>query len=596
MKQLFLFLILAQVQSASETIVVTASSVEESLATTPAAVTIVTRADIEKRQARDVADLLREVPGLAVARTGSPGKIGTLFIRGGSSKQALVLWNGVEMNNPYLSGYNFGQLSTAGVEKVEIIRGPYSALYGSDAVSGVVNVLTAPARSGLQVTLAGGEKGLWNGLISGAWRSGTWTAHGSAELRRDDGFAPNDDFSGDTYVAGAGYAPNDSFSIGVSARRNGYRLGIPRNIGPDFMSFVPTPNRREEGSETQILVPIRFARGRLKYDVRFADSRRDERFRDPDGAFGPESGFTDAKNRSVRATVQSATAFGTFTLGGEAERAEVDHEDTFGLDVRSRSRDSRSFFVEDRFSARGVEIAAGARYDHFDTFGSRISPRLAVAYVRGDRKWRAAFGAGFRAPAIGELYAPFFGNADLHAELSQNFEIGFDQYLRGAMLSLTAFRSDYDDLIAFDGPTQRFGNIDRAESYGIELGAARTFDRLRTAISYTWLRATDRATGERLLRRPQHAGSASVGYDFRPFAAEVVVIHSGARPDVTDLFPFGVVTNKAYTIADLTLRYDAGGYAPFVKIENATNVQYEEVFGYPSAGRRALIGIRYTLR
>src|SRR6185436_923765 len=108
-----------------------------------------------RQQARDVADVLREVPGLAVARTGSPGKSTTLFIRGGSSKQALVLWNGVPMNNAYLSAYNFGQLSTAGVEKIEVIRGPYSALYGSDAVSGVVNVLTAPARSFLNVELTG---------------------------------------------------------------------------------------------------------------------------------------------------------------------------------------------------------------------------------------------------------------------------------------------------------------------------------------------------------------------------------------------------------------------------------------------------------
>ncbi|MGZ7039546.1 MAG: TonB-dependent receptor, partial [Thermoanaerobaculia bacterium] len=138
----FLFSSFAQSPvSASAQIVVTASSVPESVESTPASVTIVTKADIEKREARDVTDVLREVPGVNVSRTGSPGKTTSLFMRGGSSKQALVLWNGVEMNNAYLSAYNFGQLSTAGVEKVEIIRGPYSALYGSDAVSGVVNVL-----------------------------------------------------------------------------------------------------------------------------------------------------------------------------------------------------------------------------------------------------------------------------------------------------------------------------------------------------------------------------------------------------------------------------------------------------------------------
>jgi vitamin B12 transporter len=204
MKQLlltFLFTapLIAQTQSVAETIIVSASSTPESVESTPASVTVVTREDIENREARDIADVLREVPGLTLARTGSSGKTTTLFIRGGSSKQALVLWNGVEMNNAYFSGYNFGQLSTAGVERVEVIRGPYSALYGSDAVSGVVNVLTTPQRNGLDVDVEAGEKGLVNGAISGAMVNGGWTAHGTAERRSDDGFAENDDFSADTH-------------------------------------------------------------------------------------------------------------------------------------------------------------------------------------------------------------------------------------------------------------------------------------------------------------------------------------------------------------------------------------------------------------
>src|SRR5688500_2153248 len=133
----------------SEEIIVTASAAPETLQSTPAAVTVISREDIEAREARDVSDVLREVPGLSVSRTGSQGKVSAIFIRGGSSKQALVLWNGVEVNNAYFSAYNFGQLSSAGVERVEIVRGPYSALYGADAVSGVINILTTPPTRGL---------------------------------------------------------------------------------------------------------------------------------------------------------------------------------------------------------------------------------------------------------------------------------------------------------------------------------------------------------------------------------------------------------------------------------------------------------------
>jgi len=280
------------------------------------------------------------------------------------------------------------------------------------------------------------------------------------------------------------------------------------------------------------------------------------------------------------------------------ERSEVDHVDSFGLDLNSRSRESESVFVEDRLSAHvavgTIELAAGVRYDRYDTFGSEISPRLALALVRGNRKWRAAYGRGFRAPAIGELYAPFFGNPDLHAERSQNVEIGFDQYINDAALSVTAFRSDYDDLIAFSGT--RFGNVSRARSHGIELGVSRRFGRLATGFSYTWLRAVDEADDEQLLRRPEHSGSLSLGYDFAPAYAEIVIIHSSERPDVTDLFPFGRVTSEASTTADVTLHYDLGSLSPFLKIENAADERYDEVFGYPSARRRAIIGVRYTLR
>lgn len=595
------FPLAAQTPSVSERIVVTASSIPESLDSTPASVSVITREDIDKQQARDVSDLLREVPGLAISRTGSPGKSTTLFIRGGSSKQALVLWNGVEMNNAYLSGYNFGQLSTAGVERIEVIRGPYSALYGSEAVSGVVNVLTTPARSDLHVDVAGGGNGLRSGLVAGAIVNGIWTANGAIERREDNGFAPNDDFLGDTIVAGVQVVPNPTLSLGLLARHNRYDLGIPRNANPDFTAFVPTLQRREKGSESQFSLPIRLDAAGLRYELRLSDSERSEKFGDPAGAFGPELSNTDSSTRSARLTAQSLhTLVGAVTVGAELERSDVDHVDSFGLDVRHRSRDSRSFFAEDRFSrqlGRGaLELALGARYDHFDTFGSQVSPRVAAAWVAGHSKWRAAYGAGFRAPAIGELYMPFFGNPNLNAEHSRNVEIGFDRYIHQAALSVTAFRSDYKDLISYDVAANHFGNIARARAHGVELGASRHFGRLSTAVSYTWLKAIDVSTHEQLVRRPKSSGSLSLGYDFNPVSAEVVVVHAGQRPDVTDLAPFGNVMNRAYSTADVTLRYNAGSFSPFVKVENATNKHYEEVFGYPSATRRLIAGIRYSLR
>jgi len=600
-----LFFILAATVPSPPTIqqeiLVTASALPEEVEETPAAATVVTREEIEKREARDVADVLREVPGVTVSRTGSQGKTTSVFLRGGSSKQALVLWNGVEMNNAYHSAYNFGQLSTAGVERVEVVRGPFSALYGSDAVSGVVNVLTTPSHSEANVDVEAGERGLMNASAHGALAHDRWSAHATLERRTDDGFAPNDDFESTSILGGATFTPSANASIGVLARYSSYDLGIPRNVNGFGTAFVPTPNRREEGWESQIAIPIHFDLGRFTYSVRLNENHRNDDYTDPDGAFGPENAHTDAVSRAANASVRSKTAIGTITLGGEYETSEVDHTDTFGLNVDARNRDSRSLFLEDRVSiamsgGASFEIAAGLRHDDYDTFGSELSPRVAAAWVRNGHKVRAAYGQGFRAPAIGELYSPFFGFPDLQPERSRSIEVGYDRYFTNGTFTASLFDSDYDDLIFYDLLAGHYGNINSASSRGLELGASHHFGALSASLSYTYLDTEDGSTGEELLRRPRHSGSLALGYDFAPFTAMLVVQHTGGRLDVTDLFPYGNVTNEARTLADLTLRYSAGALTPYVRVENLTDERYEEVFGYPSAPRRFSAGVRYAIR
>lgn len=579
----------------SEEIVVTASAVPEELDETPVAATVITREEIERREARDVSDVLREVPGITVARTGSAGKVASLFVRGGSSKQALVLWNGVEMNNPYFSGYNFGQLSTAGVQRVEVVRGPFSALYGSEAVSGVVNVLTTPRSSGATVDVEAGENGLLDAALHGALVRDFWSAYGTVERRRDDGFFENDEFASSSFMGGASLAPSAGLTLGVTARHSTYELSIPFAPNATYTAFEPRSERGEEGSETQIALPVRYDRGRMTYEARLAESRRDDVFADLESG---EDSSTETRVRSLRVAAQvRGTALGTLTIGGEYEEAVVDHVSDFSL-IDARERSNESIFVEDRLSfAAGprssVEITAGVRYDRFDTFGAETTPRVAAAWVREGHKLRAAYGESFRAPAIGELYSPYFGNPELDAERSNNAEVGYEHHVAEGMVGITLFRSRYDDLISFGAAT--FENIARASAEGIELAASRRLGRLDLGLSYTWLNAQDEATGAQLVRRPEHSGSLAIGYFAGAMSTQLVIAHTGARPDVTDVFPFGIVTNEAHTTADVTIRYALGKLVPYVKVDNLTDTRYEEVFGYASGRRRASVGLRYSM-
>lgn len=586
-------------QALADEIVVTASALPETVESTPAAVTVITREDIDRRSARDIADVLREVPGVTVSRTGSAGKATSLFTRGAGSTHTMVLWNGIEIDNPYFAGYDWGRFSTVGVEQVEVVRGPYSALYGSDAVAGVVNILTAPKKTGLRGNFETGGRGLRNESVEGSWVGSAIQAGASYEHRSDDGLQRNDDFSQNSANGFARWSLTRTFSLGIAARHTTYDLGVPLNLNADGTALVPSVNRRQTGSERQLSIPIEQTIGRFGYEVTLAESRRRDDFNDPDDPYGYITGSTTSRARRARLSTHTATSFGTIVAGGEYERAVVDDMTNFGPNLEGDRRMEQSFFFEDRIShelssGSRLELSLGVRRDRFDTFGSQTSPRIAGALIVGSVKVRGAFGEGFRAPSIGELYFPFSGNRDLRAEHSRSGELGFDYAsTTWGTLSATLFRGQYRDLITFDNKSYAFANIGRATTQGIELGwqhesPAGSY----SSVSYTFLPTAEDGTGARLARRPKSSGSITVGARSGNLDSSVTLVHAGAREDVLPVYPFSPAPNKAYTTIDASIQWRLGRIIPYGKLENLTNRQYEEVLGYRSPGRRAIFGVR----
>lgn len=584
----------------SDQILVTASAIEEPLSNVPAAATVITRDEIDERAARFVADMLREVPGLYVSASGSAGKAASLFTRGSNSTHTLVLLDGVEINDPYFSGFNWGSFSTTGVERVEIVRGPFSALYGSDAMAGVVNIRTDSTWTGLRLDASAGENGLLDGQLGGAWAAGAWRVDGSVSHRDDDGFADNDDFSQDVAGVSARWS-NGPMSLALRARLDQYDLGIPVNTNAFGDALVPSPNRRQEGHELQLTVPFEHDLGAFSYEVTLSKNSREDNFEDPDDPFGFNFSETDSETSRAHLLTTTRTRYGALLVGGEFERAEVDDVTSYGVNLADETRDAKSVFAEWR-GGRDVglgrlELSAGVRSDDFDTFGRETSPRLAAALITGRHKFRAAWGEGFRAPSIGELYFPFFGNEGLDPERSTSWEVGWDVAVGNGAATLTWFDSDFDNLIVFDNATSRFGNTGAATTSGIEAGLRAPLGRGFTgSVSYTWLDTEQASTGEALLRRPKHSGSASLGWAASHFSAHFVVTHGGQRDDVRPVFPFDRIVDEAYTVGELGAEWNLGAFRPYVVIENFWDEEYEEIAGFPSPGRRALIGVRYSLQ
>jgi vitamin B12 transporter len=586
----------------SDEIIVTATGLRETVEETPAAATVITRDEIEAAAADDLATVLREVPGVILARAGSDGKQTSLFTRGGNSNHTLVLWNGIDLNRPYFAGFDWGTFSTAGVERVEVVRGPYSALYGSDAVSGVINVISEPAGDLLNVDFRVGENSLARGLVEVGGSSTDLSWYLAADSLTDDGFDANDDRRQDSASAAVNWNLAAASSLGLRARYSAFDLGIPFNTNADSSALVPSLQRRQEGTEYQIAVPLRAAFGRLSFDAVASRSVADDRFSDPDDPYGLFESDTDSTVDAFRLTTTlESKAFGTVVAGGEIERATVDASSSYGVSLDDDRRDSTAFFIEDRITRDlGIgflEVSAGARYDDYDTFGSELSPRVATAFRRGGSKFRAAYGEAFRAPSVGELYYPFFGNPDLEAETVRSVEAGYDHLFRNrGSISVTLFRSSFDKLITTSTTDFILRNIDRAESEGFELGGRLQAASFSLALAYTYANTENRATGAELLRRPKHSGSVTIGHNAGRLDTMLVILHTGERTDLIPIAPFSVVSNEAHTTADLTLRYRSGEWAPYLRVENLTDERYEEVLGFEGGGRRALIGVRYSLQ
>ena len=589
----------------SETVIVTASAIEEDPERTPAAVTVITREDIERKKARDLTTLLREVPGLSVSRSGTEGKQTSMFIRGANSAHALVLWNGIEINNAYSGGFDWGQFSTAGVTQVEIVRGPYSAIYGSDAMAGVVNVITGQRPQGFTVVTEAGERGLAGARLDGAWTAGSLAFDGALDSRRDDGFHDNDDFEQVSALGALTWRGADGLSVGLAARFNDFELGIPFNVSATGLTIEPSLDRRQSGRELQVSVPVRQVLGSFEWNLGLSRSDRRDEFSDPQDPFGYTSSTTESVVDRAALSTRTSTRIGTIVAGAEWEQATVDDRNAFNApgewNLESRERESHALFVENRMSRAvgraGLELIAGVRFDEYDTFGSHVSPKIAVALLVGAGKVRAAWGEGFRAPALTELYFPFYGNETLDPERSTTWEIGYDHAIgsRGA-IGVTLFESEYDNLIVFDNATFAFANAGAADVRGIELGSRWRSKAFHAAASWTWLDTKKLATGRPLERRPENSGSLSIGWSRGAFTSEVTTIHSGARLDVQPVLPYGIVTADAWTTVDIVVEYALGPVRPYLRVENALDAEYEEVLGYPSASRRALIGARWTLK
>lgn len=564
----------------AETIQVTASLREEETAEVAASVAVVTAAEAEARQATSVHELLASLPGLALVQSGSPGKAVSLFARGTNSNQTLVLVDGVRQNEPFLGGFDWAFAMPEEVERIESVRGPFSVLYGSAAVGGVVQLVTRRA-PGASLRLEGGGRGYRRAGLTAGFDRGPLSGSLSGAWQEGEGEVANDFFDGGAGRLRLDWRPAGGLSVGLSGRWQEAEIGLP----VDYFG-QPAPERRQQSRTRHLAIPLAWQGARLSLDGSAARVEQEVALADPLDPFAASR--SEARSDQLRGTARRLLGERwELAAGGEWERQRATSADAFGGGLADERERREGLFAQTTWRGERTRFEAGVRRDEHDSFGGATSWRGGGVVRLSERlRLRASYGEAFRAPSLGDLYFPGFGNPELAPERSRGMELGAEGEAGPWRWSAVAFENRLRDLVQFDFATFRPFNTGRARTRGLELAAHATFGTGWLRAAATWLEAEDRATGERLLRRPREAASLAGGVARGRWAWHGGLRHVGDRIDV------GGVELAAFTVAEVGTSWRGGAHwQPYLRVENLLDRAYEEAAGFPAPGRTWVAGV-----
>lgn len=580
-------------------LVVVASGVEQPVAETGRAVTTIDRAEIERRQTVVLSDLLATTPGVTVTRNGGVGTVTSVRIRGAESEQTLVLIDGVRVNDPSNPGasFDFGNLLAGSVERVEVLRGPNSVVWGSQAVGGVVNVVTADADGPLargNVEYGYADTVSANAALSG--RSGAFSGAVTGGYYRTDGIsaAANGNEKDGYRQYGATGRLGIEFAPGVSLDLRAYYADSRTDLDgfpPPTYGFADTDEystAQEIYGYAGLSARVAGINNRIAFTI--ADINRDN--------YDPASGSAPTfigRGRSERYLYRGDTRIGAIAQAVFG----VEHENTrFDDGSTEYSTGMTSGYAE--LILRPVDaltLTGGVRYDDHRMFGNRTTFGANIAYAAGPGTvFRASYGEGFKAPTLYQLYS-YYGDPTLTPETSESWEAGVDQsLLDGAMtFSATVFRRDTSDQIDFDMLTWTYSNIARTRATGVELETRLVpTEGLVLTGNYTHVDTENRSAGSNygndLARRPEDTASVSVDYRF-PFG-----VSAGATVTmVGDSFDNAGNTARLDGYALVGVRAEVplnDALVLYGRIDNLFDAEYQVVSGYGTIGRAAYGGIR----
>lgn len=569
---------------------------------------VIDRADIEASTADSLGDLLRREAGVQLSRNGGPGQSTGVLLRGAAAVNTIVLVDGVRIGSATLGFAQIDGLSLSQVERIEVLRGPASSLYGADAVGGVVQIFTrqAPSRPGLEAALAAGGRGSREASLSVGGRTGPWTLSASAGQERSRGVSavrPGDRF-------GLYHPDADGFVLDTAQTRVGWALAPGQRLGLTLMRS--RLNAQYDGSE---VLPPTYApdnsgdfRNRLATDVTALDWQ---------GTLRPGVTASARSSRSVDDLRTGGQVVDRYRTVRDQQSLQLNHRLAVDLDAtvaleRLDERAQASGFTPDpqrRNTAVVLALAgrqtggswqADVRRDDPSDVGPVSTGRLGFTRALGERwRLRALAGSTFRVPSFNDLYYPGYGVASLRPERGRSVEGGLDWRGATSSASLTVYRNRVRDLIGYESdaalcpadPAYSYGcarNLSRATLQGASVMAATAWGSVGLKANLEFVDAKDDTTGQRLNRRAAHQSTGSADWRLGDWTWAAQLLRLGARPD-------GGARLAAETTMDLSALWRLNRHWQLqAKVVNATNQDLQPARDYQAPGRQFWLSLRHA--
>lgn len=590
----------------TEEIVVIATRTENPLSRIGSSVSIVTADDIARSQTVFVEDILRTLPGISVSRSGNVGAITSVFMRGASPGNTLVLIDGIEVNDAAAPGgaFNFGSLVTDNIERIEVLRGSQSLLYGSRALGGVINIITKKGAPGFQASGSAeyGAFGTVRANVNLSGGTGRFTFSLSGGIYSTDGISAADKRDGNTEKDGLDdYTVSGRFGarltdfaeidghfrlVDSEAEFDTFDFGLGRVIDGDNLN---DSTEFEGGGSLTLklldgMIEGIFKGGRWSLDrdsiengtrnIASLGKRREFSFQGNLYAGDDNILTVGAEHEKILMDFTFFSPFGNFPTAGDANL------DSFYGQYQTTLFDA-------------LTLTAGVRHDDHTTFGGATTFRFTGAYndEGTGTTLRGSYGEAFKAPSLFDLFDPFSGNPDLLPEENESWDVGVEQrFLDGRVTAkATYFHVDTVNLIGFDFVLFRSANVNASRAEGVELSLeARPAAGFGFRANYTLTSTRDEATGQRLVRRPKHLANIEMSYSGEGrLSGSLGVTYSGKKLDN------GGIVLDDYFLAEVRAAFRlTGNVELFGRIENLFDQNYQEVFGFGSPGIAAYFGLR----